>query len=145
MRRVPPGWVRNLVALPALVATHLPGQGFIRRRSQARRLAHQLVFWGRILAALVPFPLTLGLLHLQSVGQDADRYRVYVSRSGTMEFDADGVIGWLSYHALDIADVLVLGGVFLFLPRPGGRWPPGAAATSWRSPACSPPPSPSCS
>ncbi len=49
-----------MVALPALVATQLLTQGFIRRRSRSRWLAHQLVFWGCILAALVTFPLTLG-------------------------------------------------------------------------------------
>jgi hypothetical protein len=41
------------------------------------------VFWGCILAALVTFPLTLGLLHFESVGQQADRYQVYLSRVGT--------------------------------------------------------------
>src|SRR5262245_2538356 len=93
----------NLLALPSLVGTHLLAQGFIRRRSPARWLAHQLVFWGCILAALVTFPLTLGLLHFESVGQDADSYRAYVSRIGTVSFDAESVIGWVTFHALDIA------------------------------------------
>ena len=75
----------NLAALPGLVGTQLLAQGFIRRRSRARWLAHQLVFWGCILAALVTFPLTLGLLHFESVGQQADRYQVYVSRVGTLK------------------------------------------------------------
>jgi nitrate reductase gamma subunit len=117
----------NLVALPSLVATHLLAQGFIRRRSRARWLAHQLVFWGCILAALVTFPLTLGLLHFQSVGQDASRYQVYVSRIGTVQFDAESLVGWLFYHALDIAAVLVLAGVFIFLRR--RLQDPGALAT----------------
>ena len=56
---------RNLAALPSLVATQLLAQGFIRRRSRSRWLAHQLVFWGCILAALVTFPLTLGLAALR--------------------------------------------------------------------------------
>ena len=60
---------RNAIALPSLVATHLLAQGFIRRRSRSRWLAHQLVFWGCILAGLVTIPLTLGLLHFESVGQ----------------------------------------------------------------------------
>ena len=76
---------RNLAALPALVGTHLLTQAFIRRRSRSRWLAHQLVFWGCILAALVTFPLTLGLLHFQSVGQQASEYQVYVSRVGTVQ------------------------------------------------------------
>jgi hypothetical protein len=108
---------RSLVALPGLVTSHLLAQGFIRRRSQARWVAHQLVFWGCILAALITFPLTLGLLHFESVGQDDDRYQVYLSRIGALEFDADSIFGWLLYHGLDIAAVLVLAGVFIFLRR----------------------------
>ena len=117
----------NLAALPGLVATHLLGQGFIRRRSRSRWIAHQLVFWGCVLAALVTFPLTLGLLHFQSVGQEADRYQVYISRIGTLQFDAESVVGWVFYHALDIAAVLVLAGVFVFLRR--RLRDPGALAT----------------
>ena len=108
---------RNLVALPSLVITHLLTQGFIRRRSRGRWLAHQLVFWGCILAALVTFPLTLGLLHFESVDQQGDRYEVYISRIGTVDFDAESAVGWLFFHALDIAAVLVLAGVFIFLRR----------------------------
>ena len=108
---------RNVAALPALVGTHLLTQGFIRRRSRTRWLAHQLVFWGCILAGLVTVPLTLGLLHFESVGQDAARYQVFVSRVGTARFDSGSIIGWLIFHALDIAAVLVLGGVFIFLQR----------------------------
>jgi hypothetical protein len=109
--------LHNAVALPALVGTNLLAQGFIRRRSQTRWLAHQFVFWGCILAGLVTVPLTLGLLHFQSVGQDADRYQVYLSNLGTLSFDAESIIGWLIFHALDIAAVLVLAGVFIFLSR----------------------------
>ena len=119
--------VRNVAALPALAATHLLTQGFIRRRSRARWLAHQLVFWGCILAGLVTIPLTLGWLHFESVGQQADRYQVYLSRVGTLRFDAESILGWLIFHALDIAAVLVLAGVFIFLRR--RLRDPGALAT----------------
>jgi hypothetical protein len=108
---------RNVAALPGLVTSQLLAQGFIRRRSRARWLAHQLVFWGCILAALITFPLTLGLLHFESVGQEGDRYRVFLSRFGTFSFDAESIVGWLMYHGLDIAAVLVLAGVFVFLRR----------------------------
>jgi nitrate reductase gamma subunit len=118
---------RNLFALPSLVATHLLAQGFIRRRSRVRWLAHQLVFWGCVLAAVITFPLTLGLLHFQSVGQQGARYQVYLSRIGTLRFDAESVVGWVIFHALDIAAVLVLAGVFIFLRR--RLRDPGALAT----------------
>lgn len=119
--------LRNVAALPSLVATHLLTQGFIRRRSRARWLAHQFVFWGCVLAALITFPLTLGLLHFESVGQRADRYEVFVMRVGTVRFGAGSVIGWIVFHALDIAAVLVLAGVFIFLRR--RLRDPGALAT----------------
>jgi hypothetical protein len=118
---------RNLAALPALTFSHLLAQGFIRHRSRTRWIAHQLVFWGCILAGLVTIPLTLGWLHFESVGQDADRYQVFVSRVGTMKFDAESIVGWLMFHALDIAAVLVLAGVFIFLRR--RLRDPGAMAT----------------
>jgi nitrate reductase gamma subunit len=95
---------RNLVALPALVGTHLLAQGFIRRRSTSRWLAHQFVFWGCILAALITFPLTLGLLHFESVGQQGDRYEVYLSRVGTMQFDAESIVGWVFYLRRRLSD-----------------------------------------
>jgi hypothetical protein len=118
---------RSVAALPGLVTSNLLAQGFIRRRSRVRWLAHQLVFWGCILAALITVPLTLGLLHFESVGQQGDRYQVYLSRVGTLEFDAESIVGWLLYHGLDIAAVLVLGGVFIFLRR--RLRDPGALAT----------------
>ena len=108
---------RSVSTLPSLVVSQLLTQGFIRRRSRTRWLAHQLVFWGCILAALVTFPLTMGLLHFQSVGQDASHYQVYMSRVPTLKFDAESILGWTIFHALDIAAVLVLAGVFIFLRR----------------------------
>ena len=118
---------RNAAALPSLVATNILAQGFIRRRSRTRWLAHQFVFWGCILAGLVTIPLTLGLLHFQSVGQQADHYQVFVSRVGTVKFDAESIVGWFMFHALDVAAVLVLVGVFIFLRR--RLRDPGAMAT----------------
>ena len=67
------------------------------------------------------------MLHFQSVGQQGDRYQVYIARVGTMSFDAQSVVGWLTFHALDIAAVLVLAGVFIFLRR--RLRDPGALAT----------------
>jgi nitrate reductase gamma subunit len=109
--------VRNTVRLPQLVASNLLVQNFIRGRSTSRWLAHQLVFWGCILAALVTFPLVFGLLHFESVGQQGRTYRAFVATLGTFTFDSRSVIGWIIFHLLDIAAVLVLAGVFIFLSR----------------------------
>jgi len=108
---------RNALALPGLVVSNLLVQSFIRGRSRSRWLAHQLVFWGCVLAALVTFPLVFGLLHFESVGQNGRRYRAFVGPVGTLEFDSRSVVGWMTFHLLDISAVLVLAGVFVFLAR----------------------------
>jgi hypothetical protein len=108
---------RNLAALPGLVVGNLLLQSFIRSRSRSRWFAHQLLFWGCVLAALVTFPLVFGLLHFQSVGQDGREYRAIVGNVGTFEFDSRSVFGWITFHLLDISAVLVLAGVFIFLAR----------------------------
>ncbi|HEX6421610.1 MAG TPA: hypothetical protein VFZ77_24110 [Acidimicrobiales bacterium] len=108
---------RNALALPALVTSNLLVQAFIRGRSRTRWLAHQLIFWGCVLAALVTFPLVFGLLHFESVGQNGRRYRTFVGDLGTFTFDSRSVVGWITFHLLNIAAVLVLAGVFIFLSR----------------------------
>ncbi len=110
------GW-RSVPRLIGLGATNLVGQTFIRKRSTRRWVAHQLVFWGCVLAAAITFPLVFGWLHFESVGQDATRYSAFVGPLATIEFDARGLFGWLMFHGLDFAAVLVLAGVFLFLGR----------------------------
>ena len=109
--------LRNLWHLPDVLWGHLVGQGFIRRRSASRWVAHQCLFWGCLLAALVTFPLTFGWLHFESVGQEARRYRAYVAGIGTFEFPSRSLVGWLAFHALDVAAVLVIAGVVIFLVR----------------------------
>ena len=115
----------NALALPGLAVTNLALQSFIRHRSRSRWVAHQLVFWGCVLAALVTFPLVFGLLHFESVGQQGRRYRTFVGGIGTITFDSRGLVGWIVFHLLDISAVLVLAGVFIFLARrvrdPGAR------------------------
>ena len=117
----------NTLALPGLVASNLVAQTFIRKRSTSRWLAHQFVFWGCILAGLVTFPLVLGLLHFESVGDNGRRYRAFAGPVATISFDSRSVLGWITFHLLDIAAVLVLAGVFIFLNR--RLRDPGALAT----------------
>ncbi len=108
---------RNAVGLVGLVGTNLLAQGFIRRRSSTRWAAHQLVFWGCILAAAVTFPLTFGWLHFESVGQDGSEYRAYLFGVGTASFDATSIVGFTIFHLLNIAAFLVIAGVLVFLYR----------------------------
>jgi hypothetical protein len=111
------GGMRAVKQLAGLGVSNLAAQTFIRERSTARWLAHQLVFWGCVLAAAITFPLTFGWLHFESVGNDPTRYRAFVGPLATIAFDARGAFGWLMFHGLDVAAILVLAGVLLFLGR----------------------------
>jgi len=115
--RLPGARLRNLGRLVGLAGTNLAAQTFIRRRSTRRWIAHLLVFWGCVLAAVITFPLVFGWLHFESDGGDPARYRTYVANVPTIAFDARGIVAWLVFHGLDIAAVLVIAGVLLFLGR----------------------------
>ncbi len=107
----------NAVGLVGLVGTNLLAQGFIRKRSTARWAAHQLVFWGCLLAAAVTFPLTLGWVHFESVGQQGSHYKAFFFGIGTGSFSATSLVGFTTFHLLNISAFMVIGGVLIFLFR----------------------------
>jgi nitrate reductase gamma subunit len=107
----------NARMAPALIGSNMLAQMFIRRRSTTRWLAHQLVFWGCVLAVAVTFPLTFGWFHFKSVGQSARTYEMFFVNLPVLQFDIADLVAWAMFHALDISAVLVLAGVFIFLFR----------------------------
>jgi hypothetical protein len=107
----------NLVALTGMLVTNLALQRFIAPRSRTRWIGHQLLFWGCILAALVTFPLTFGWVHFESADPSGRTYLAYLGPIGTITFDSRSLFGWLVFHALNIAAVLVIAGVVIFLSR----------------------------
>ncbi len=107
----------NLVGLAGLVVSNLALQRFVAKRSKTRWIAHQLLFWGCILAALVTFPLTFGWFHFESADPTGRTYVAYFGPITTITFDSRSLFGWLVFHALNVAAVLVIAGVTLFLIR----------------------------
>lgn len=108
---------RNTISLAGLVVSNLALQGFIRARSRSRWVAHQLLFWGCVLAALVTFPLTFGWLHFESIGSSGQDYVAFFGPVQALSFDATSVIGFLVFHVLNISAILVIAGVVIFLWR----------------------------
>lgn len=108
---------RNLVSLVGMVISNLALQRFINERSTTRWFAHQLVFWGCVLAALVTFPLTFGWLHFESADATGRVYQAYMGPFATITFDADSLLGFMVFHVLNIAAILVIAGVVVFLAR----------------------------
>lgn len=115
------GILRSLGRLLPLAWTHLAAQTFIRERSVLRWWMHQLLFWGCVLAVLITFPLVFGWIHFESLygraGQDQMTYVTYLFGFPTGSFRIRTIVSWLLFHGLDIAAVLVLGGIALALWR----------------------------
>jgi len=109
---------RDLAGPKTLVSTLLL-QRFIAKRSNGRWLAHQGLFWGVVMATAITFPLTFGWIHFRAVEGAASGYWVYLLGTRTVKLDALSLLGWMVFHGLDVAAVLVIGGCLYFLKR---RW-----------------------
>ncbi|GHB12226.1 MULTISPECIES: MFS transporter [Streptomyces] len=108
---------RAPTALPKMAATYLGFQKFLGARSHARWAAHQLIFWGCILASLITFPLTWGWFTFTSSTGSGPGYEMRVWGFKILGFDSLNIIGWLMFHGLDVAAVLVIPGASYFLWR----------------------------
>ncbi len=111
------GALRSTGTLVATAGTHLLGQTFIRRRSHLRWWMHQLLFWGCLLAVAITFPLVFGWIHFGSAPDDQMTYVTYLFGFPVGSFRIRTVVSWLLFHGLDIAAVMVLGGIALALWR----------------------------
>ncbi|MGZ4149282.1 MAG: MFS transporter [Actinomycetota bacterium] len=107
---------RNFRRFPALIPqavfSYLGLQTFIRKRGRARWLAHQAVFWGVVIATLMTFTLAWGWIHFEATS--AGRYEMFVWRLKVLTFAPFTWYGWLTFHVLDVAAVLVIVGCGYF-------------------------------
>ena len=118
------GWtaffsIRNFRRFPAMVprgiVSYLSLQTFIRERGTGRWLAHQVLFWGVVLATLMTFTLAWGWVHFEtSPSQD---YEMFVLGLKIMTFAPLTWWAWITFHLLDIAALLVIAGCAYFLWR----------------------------
>lgn len=104
-------------ALPKMIATYLGFQKFLGARSHARWAAHQLIFWGCVLAALITFPLIWGWFTFTSGSGSGPGYEMRIWGFKILGFDSLSFIGWVMFHGLDLAAVLVIPGASYFLWR----------------------------
>jgi len=107
----------NPMLVPRTLTSNLLLQSFIRRRGLGRWLAHQAMFWGVLLAAAMTFPLTFGWVHFRAAAGTANGYTMYVLDQKALGFDALSWVGWIMFHTLDVAAVLVIAGSAYFLLR----------------------------
>ncbi|MBX6311736.1 MAG: MFS transporter [Isosphaeraceae bacterium] len=108
---------RNLVQFGRRLLSAFALNRFIWRRGTLRGAAHWLIMWGCVLAAAVTFPLVFGWIHFETLPGDLDSYRAYVFGFPTPAFRIESAFGFLIFHALVWASLLVLAGVMLALRR----------------------------
>jgi len=90
---------------------------FIWRRGLTRGAAHWLIMWGCILAAAITFPLVFGWVHFETPPGRLDLYDAYVFGFAVQRFPVDSLMGFLTFHALVWASLLVVAGVMLAMRR----------------------------
>jgi hypothetical protein len=90
---------------------------FIFRRGYQRGLAHWLIMWGCIVAALITFPLVWGWIHFKTVPGDLDTYRTYLFGFPVLDFRVESLTGFVIFHGLVWASILVIAGVMLAFRR----------------------------
>ncbi len=90
---------------------------FIWRRGAARGAAHFLIMWGCLIAVAITFPLVFGWLHFETLPDDLSWYRAYVFGFPTFAFPIDSWLGFMIFHGLVWASILVIAGVMLALRR----------------------------
>jgi NNP family nitrate/nitrite transporter-like MFS transporter len=111
------GIARSTARLIAAAATYLIAQKFIARRSRARWWMHQLLFWGCLLAAAITFPLVFGWISFGTRSPDPMTYVTYLFGFPLASFRIRTALSWFVFHGLDLAAILVLGGIALALWR----------------------------
>jgi len=120
------GWAVFLT--PRLVGTNLleglrrfvfafAANAFIFKRSRLRGLAHWLIMWGCVLAALITFPLVWGWIHFETIPGRFDIYRTYVFGFPVQDFAIESVTAFVIFHGLVWASLLVIAGVMLAFRR----------------------------
>src|SRR5262245_43911785 len=91
--------------------------GFIFRRGRLRGLAHWLIMWGCVLAALLTFPLVWVWIHFEPLPAYRAVYRTYVFGFPVQDFRIESVTAFIIFHGLVWSSFLVIAGVMLAFRR----------------------------
>lgn len=99
------------------VPTEFGMNTFIFRRGKLRWGAHILVMWGCIIAIAITFPLVFGWIHFETLPGNFEWYRAYVFGFPTFSFPIHSLFGFMIFHGLVWASILVTFGVMLAMRR----------------------------
>ena len=104
---------RQLARVLRSARRDLAAQRSIAGRRRSRWVAHLLLSWGTLVSFAVTLPLVCGWVHFEAAGDRV--YEVVVMSVHLGRFATDGIIGWLTFHLLNLAAVAVVIGATYFL------------------------------
>jgi hypothetical protein len=107
----------NLGTLARRAVVEFAANRFIFRRGALRGLAHWSIMWGCLLGAAITFPLVWGWIHFETVPGDLTTYRAYLFGIGAGQFGVHSLLGFVIFHGLVWASILLLAGVMLAFRR----------------------------
>jgi hypothetical protein len=90
---------------------------FIFRRGALRGAAHWLIMWGCLLAAAITFPLVWGWIEFRTVPDRFELYRTMVFGFPAGDFAIESWLGFIIFHGLVWASLLVIAGVMIAFRR----------------------------
>ncbi|MEW6733674.1 MAG: MFS transporter [Acidobacteriota bacterium] len=109
--------LRNVVHWVQRITSDFLLNIFIFRRNRWRGSAHWLIMWGCLIATAVTVPLTFGWIHFKTLPDNLDWYRAYIFGFPTFAFPIHSIVGFLVFHILVFASILVIVGVMLAMRR----------------------------
>ena len=108
---------RYTALIPRALVTDLLSQQFIRKRSLYRWITHQCIFWGVIFSLCITFPLTFGWLRFTQPPASGGQYLLWAFGFPLISFDPYSAFGFVVYHALVFAALLLLIGLVMAFHR----------------------------
>ncbi len=90
---------------------------FILQRGKLRWAAHMLLMWGCVIAIAITFPLVFGWIHFETLPNNLEWYRAFIFGFPTFAFPIHSLFGFLIFHGLVWASIMVIAGVMLAMRR----------------------------
>ena len=104
---------RNGAVLGKLLLDNFILQKFITERGSQRWIMHACLSWGGMMAFALTFPLVFGWIHFESLANNAEIYQVFVLGFPVETFAVHSFIGFVHFNLLNLAAVVMLGGLAL--------------------------------
>ncbi len=108
---------RNIGVWFARVTHEFAFNAFIFKRGKMRWGAHWLIMWGCVIAIAITFPLVFGWIHFETLPEDMNWYRAFVFGFPAFAFPIHSLFGFMVFHGLVWASILVIAGVMLAMRR----------------------------